>query len=198
MDRQDLEEKRAELRAVCGEIGADRAQRLLRDEAYRKTRQLRRLVLEREISAEEGVEYADVESISIVIGDEWWVVSGSGDTALLCGDAGALGSAVVRFERVEESVFRSGDCGSGFGPMPGLDVYGLFRVRNSEWRRRAVAAASECSLHFDASYWAGLEHYIVCGKGGGVSCLARGYSCRRVSESIESIRQRAAFWRELT
>lgn len=197
MDTRSLDEKRAELATINSEIGNDRSQRVLRDGAFRKLRDLRRLTLERELAAAEGAQYAEDEPLSITIGDEWHVVSNSGETILLCGDASNPESAAIQFERVAEVAWRTNDADLDHGPLlgRGLDVYGLFRVRNSEWRKTVIAAVSEHLLNFDNAWWSELEHFIVRGKGGELSCLAKNYRCREIHEPIESIRRQAAFWR---
>lgn len=198
MGKRSLDEKRSELEAIGREIEADRRQRLLRDEAHRKARHLRRLALEREVAAADGLEYADAAPLSMSIGDEWHLVSTSGDTVLICGDVGAPTSSLVCFHHAEEVVWRAdNDDLDGSAPHRGLDVYGLFRIHNSEWKRDLSAAMLERSLHFDEAWWDGFEHFVVRGKGGELSCLARNYTCQQVNEPIETIRHRMAFWRIL-
>jgi len=199
MDKESLDEKRADLSAIQREIDADRNQRLLRDAAFRQIRHLRRLALEREVAAAEGAQYAEDEGLSIAIGDEWYVVSNLRDAVLLNGDVGSPNSAALKFENAVEVALRTNDDDLEYGPLlgRGLDVYGLFRVRNSEWRRDVIATMSKRLLRFDIAWWNELVHFIVRGKGGELSCLARSYTCQELHEPIESIRRQAAFWKTL-
>ena len=105
----------------------------------------------------------------------------------------------MHFEHAEEVVFQASNDELENGPFVGrgLDVYGLFHIRNSEWKMGVLATMSERLLHFDKSWWDGFEHFVVRGKGGELSCLARSYKCQEVHEPIEAIRQRAAFWKTL-
>jgi hypothetical protein len=191
--------KRAELDAIIKEIESERNRRILPEPKVWLVRNERQLLLERELAADAGDEYADELRIEHVIGDEWHVVSNFGrETALICGDVGASTSVLFHFKNTEEfrvsglndDVDRHTLVGKGLGP------YGLYMVKNSRWKRELLdAASSEGPQRVE---WAsGFEHFILRGKGGELSCLARGYEERLISEGILSIRQRAAFWKKL-
>jgi hypothetical protein len=191
--------KRAELDAIIKEVESERNKRILPEPKVWLVRNERQLLLERELAADAGDEYADELRIEHVIGDEWHVVSNFGrETALICGDVGASTSVLFHFKNTEEfrvsglndDVDRHALVGKGLGP------YGLYMVKNSRWKRELLdAASSEGPQRVE---WAsGFEHFILRGKGGELSCLARGYEERLISEGILSIRQRAAFWKKL-
>jgi hypothetical protein len=200
MPSSTLEEKRAELDAINKEIEEDSQRRLLRDADSRKTKRDRRMQLEREIAAGEGSQYAEPQPIGLVIGDEWHLASlFAGEAVLFCGDVDTTSSSLFRFAGVEEIRLRTYDLdieAEGLR-VKGLDVYGLFIVRNSLWRSETQAAVSKCSLNYKESSWTNVEHFIVRAKGGELSCLARSYESRSVALSIGQIRERVGFWRGL-
>ena len=115
------------------------------------------------------------------LGLEWYVVTDGSNVVLLSGDVGKSESWALQFEGVVESMYRTDDDDMKDSPLigHGLGLHGLFRVHNSEWKREG---------HF---------HFIVCGKGGELSCLAQRYSSRTIAEPIESIRQRVLIIRTL-
>jgi hypothetical protein len=199
MNDQTRSEKQSELNAIQKEIEGERHRRILPDPLVYQRRNKRRLVLERELAADSGEQYADELKIDVVIGAEWHLVSNFGrDTVLLCGDVGSVRSAAFRFKHTEE--FRLSGVMDDVDVHPligsGLDNYGLFIVRNSIWRGELLTIASAASSYNPTS-WSAFEHYILCGKGGELWCLARGYECRSLAESILVLRDRARFWRTL-
>jgi len=92
--------------------------------------------------------------------------------------------------RGDDDVDRNPLLGKGLGP------YGLYVVRSSRWKSELLDAASSESP-YRIEWVSGFEHFILRGKGGELSCLARGYEERLVPEGILSIRERAAFWKKL-
>lgn len=194
-------EKRAELDAILEEEDADLRSRLLRAADVRRTRTRRRLQLEREIAAAAGHEYAEELPLDHVIGDEWHIVSNNArDTVVLCGDVGGETSVLFYFDYTE--VFHLSLPSNDSGVFPyggnGLGIYGLHVIQNSKWLRDVLAERSEELFNYDEAWWSGFRHFILRGKGGELSCLARNFECRLVAESIESIRQRATFWKSLS
>lgn len=191
--------KQAELNAIVQEIESERARRVLADPTIRQARTERRLLLERELAAVAGDEYADQLRVDYLIGDEWHVVSNLGrETALICGDVGASTSVVFLFRNTE--IFCVSGLNDDFDEHPlngkGLGHYGLYVVRNSRWKRDLLEAAASSGSERKA-WSSGFEHWILRGKGGELSCLAKGYQCQLIRESIELIRERAVFWKEL-
>jgi hypothetical protein len=63
--------------------------------------------------------------------------------------------------------------------------------------KTVIATMSQYLLRFDDAWGSELERFIVRGKGGELSCLAKNYRCREIREPIESIRRQAAFLRGL-
>jgi hypothetical protein len=198
MDRLTMAGKRAELDAIIKEIESERNRRILPEPKIWLMRSERQLLLERELAADAGDEYADELRIDHVVGDEWYVVSTSSrETSVICGDVNANNSVLFYFAYTDETRLRGDDdvernplVGKGLGP------YGLYMVKNSRWKRELLDAAS--SEGPERVEWAsGFEHFILRGKGGELSCLARGYEERLLSEGILSIRERAAFWKKL-
>lgn len=199
MNKTIIEMKRAELDSILGEEEADLQSRVFRGPDVRGARAMRRLQLERELAAAAGDEYAERLPLEHVIGIEWHVVSNHGRaTALLCGDVGASTSVLFRFDNTEE--FRVSGLNDDVDRHPlvgkGLGPYGLYMVRNSRWKSELLDAASSESP-YRIEWASGFEHFILRGKGGELSCLARGYEERLVPEGILSIRERAAFWKKL-
>lgn len=200
MDSELIEKKRAELEAIRREMEAERERRLIPDSLLQRTRDARRLVLEREVSAWAGEEYADELPVAGPIGDEWHVVSNFGrDTAVICGDVGGAGALLLCFENTEE--IRVSGLHDDVDAHPllgkGLGSAGLFVVRNSSWKRNLLRYMAESALHFDKDWWAGFEHFILRGKGGELTCLARGVESRTLADGIEALRDKARFWKQL-
>lgn len=199
MNKTMIEINRAELDAILGEEEKDLRSRVLREPDVRRVRTRRRLQLERELAAAAGDEYAEELPIEHMIGHEWHVVSNLGrETALICGDVGASTSVLFHFENTEE--FRVSGLNDDIDEHPllgkGLGPYGLYMVMNSRWKSELLVRSSSISPSREA-WSSGFEHFILRGKGGELSCLARGYECRLIPEGIESIRERAAFWEKL-
>ncbi|MEP7123734.1 MAG: hypothetical protein ABJE95_22590 [Byssovorax sp.] len=195
-----LDMKRAELAAILADEEADLRNRVLREPHIRLSRVTRRLQLERELAAATGEEYAEELPLDHVIGYEWHIVSNNArHTVVLCGDVGRETSVLFYFNYTE--LFRVSAPGNDSGVFSyggnGLGVYGLYVVQNSTWRREMLAARSQDLFNYDESWWSTFQHFILRGKDCELSCLARGYECRLLSEGIESIRERAAFWEKL-
>ena len=200
MNPTTLELKRAELDAILAEMDADLRNRLIRDPGVRRARTDRRLQLERELAAAAGDEYAEELPLDHVIGDEWHILSNQArDTIVLSGDVDDATSLLFCFNHTEgfRVDFPSNDSGVFSYGGNGLGIYGLYVVQNSKWLRDVLAARATESSDCDEAWWGGFRHFILRGKGGELSCLARGYECRLISEGIESIRERAAFWKKL-
>lgn len=200
MSKTIVEMKRAELDAILEEENADLRSRLLREANVRRTRTRRRLQLEREIAAAAGDEYAEELPLDHVIGYEWHIVSNNArDTVVICGDVGGETSVLFYFDYTEAFgvTLPSNHSGAGSHGIIGLGIYGLYVIQNSKWLRGVLAERAEELFDYDEAWWAGFRHFILRGKGGELSCLARGYECRLISEGIESIRERAAFWKKL-
>lgn len=191
MAHEDIEDKRARLDALLAEIEADTARRILADPNVRAAREQQRLTLERELASAAGIEYADELPLDVGIGEEWHLIAVGLDPSLFCGNVSEGFVTLLRFKQAEE--FRlSGTCDEAdASPLAGrgLGVYGLFVVRNSEWKRGLLNAISNRLVTLQDAWWSQLEHFIVRGKGGELACLARGVECRTISAGIEDIRQ---------
>jgi len=200
MDSELIEKKRAELDAIKAEMEEERERSLIPDPLIQRVRDARRLVLEREVAAWAGEAYADELPVAGPIGDEWHVVSNFGrDTAVICGDVGGGSALLLCFENTEE-IRVSGlhdytDTHLLLGK--GLGNTGLFVVRNSSWKRSVLALVAKDALYFDEGWWAGFEHFILRGKGGELTCLARGVESRMLADGIETLRDKARFWKQL-
>lgn len=194
-----LEQKRRELDAINREVEDERRRQVLPDPVASNARDDRRLQLEREIAAGEGSQFAEPLPIDATIGDEWHLVQGGGDALLFCGDAGEAKASLFHFLHVEEVRLRrfATDLEIPELQIAGLDVYGLFIVRNSAWKNEILSALSKHSERNDDSWWTGFEHFILRGKGGDLWCFARSYESRPVSDSIVQIRDRVSSWRDL-
>jgi hypothetical protein len=197
----ELSRKRAELDAIHKEIEADLRRRVILDPLKRQLRTERRLTLERELAAAAGDEYAEELAIDVIIGDECYLITGFGeDVALLCGDVGREGSVLFEFKHNEELRF-GGLNDEVFESHPlygkGMDIYGLFIVRNSRWKRE-LQAGNAVHTCYSEEWWSGFEHYILRGKEGELSCLARSYGWRVLRESILELREKVAFWKNLS
>jgi hypothetical protein len=135
-----------------------------------------------------------------VIGDEWHIVSNNArTTVVICGDVDAATSVLFHFDYTEELqiIFPSNDSGVCSYGGNGLGIYGLYAIQNSKWQRDVLAARSQDLFNYGEAWWVGFRHFILRGKGADLSCLARGYEERLLSEGILSIRERAAFWKKL-
>jgi hypothetical protein len=201
MRDEDLAQKRAELDAIRKETEAELSRRVLPEPSKRRWRNERRLILERELAAATGDEYAEPLSIDLIVGDEWYLITGFvPSTALLCGDVGKEGALLLEFKHVVELRF-GGLNDEVFDAHPlngkGLGVYGIFVIRNSSWRR---CLKDSMSVHpsFSEMWWLGFEHYIIRGKGGEMACLARGCEWRVLRENIIELRDKVAFWKKLS
>lgn len=187
----------AELEALRGEIAADDARRVLRDEHTRQQRRERLLELERQLCRHRGEEFADELDVKIGVGFEWHVVVGfTSEPVLFCPllkPEGAKRSVAFEFvESVETS----------FGGLNdevleghrlygrGLDVCGFFVVRNSAWKR-SVQAAMKRHPSYDEPRWERIEHFLFRDKAGELSCLATGFRSRLLEESVQELRERA-------
>ena len=191
-----IEHKRAELAAIVAEIEADAAQRVLREPAVRQHQDERRLRLERELAQADGAEYAEPIEISFILGDEWHVLSKFGhDTVVITGDVGGSASGLVRFNRTEAFQVSGPSEDVDASAMKGLDLYGLFVVRNSEWKRSTLAAAS--SEKHVQDWLSRLDEFVLRSKGGQLRCLANDYEHRSLPVPITSIRDGIAFWERL-
>lgn len=200
MNKEMIELKRAELDAILGDEEADLRNRVLQEPDVRSARVRRRLQLERELAAAAGDEYAEELPLDHVIGYECHIVSNNArTTVVICGDVDAPTSVLFYFDDTEEfrTIFPSNDSGVCSYGGNGLGVYGLYVVRNSRWHRYILAAKSQELFNYDEEWWSSFRHFILRGKGVDMSCLARGYEERLVPEGIESIRERAAFWKKL-
>lgn len=197
MTPEQINEKRAELAALLAEIEDDHGRQLLRDVETRQSRRRRLLLLQREIAMETGEEYAEPLPLGHVLADEWHIVSNFGrDTVVICGDVGVGTALVIRFQHTEQ--FRVGtprDQSEG-STLSGLGFSGLFVVRNSLWKRAAVDAVRSTGREIQ-DWISGLEHFVLRNQTE-LSCLARGYEVRVVHQSIESLREAASFWKQLT
>jgi hypothetical protein len=196
MATEQLSAKRAELAAILAEIADDYREQRLREVQIRESRRQRLLLLQRELAAAAGEEYAEPLPLDFAIGDEWHIISNLGrDPAVICGDVGKQTSHLIWFRDTHE--FRVGTPQDEFEEraLSGLDIYGLFIVRNSLWKKTAAEAAASSSLEL-RNWISGLEHFVLRNRTD-LWCLAHGYEVRVVHQSIESLREAAGFWKQL-
>lgn len=200
MNKTMIAMKRAELDAILKDEDADLQRRMLREPDVLLARETRRLQLERELAAAAGTDYAEEVPLDHVIGYEWHIIANNaGSVVVVCGDGNGETSMLFQFNSVEKFRvdFPSNESGVCSYDGKGLGTYGLYVIQNSPWRRDALATASRELFSYDEVWWSAFRHFVLRDKGADLSCLARGYECRLVSEGIESIRDRAAFWEKL-
>jgi hypothetical protein len=195
-----LSAKQSELEYIRKEIEVELRQGFLPDLSNRRRRNERRLVLEREIAAATGDEYAEPLALDVVVGDEWHLIAGFfSSVVLLCGDVDAQGSNLFEFSHTQEIRF-GGLNDEVFDSHPlngkGLDAYGLFVVKNSRWKDQ-LHNAMLVHPSYSEVWWSKIKHYILRGKGGELSCLSRGYERRALQKNILELRSRVMFWKSI-
>ena len=144
----------------------------------------RRLELERALARIRGQEYAEPATVEAPVNWGWnWHVSLSftADARVTCepvNPSDSADSVVFLFRNPEDCRF-GGLNDEVFERHPlhgrGLDLLGLFIVRNSIWKAE-LEEANRAHPAFDEQYWARLSHYILRGKAGEFACIASGAS----------------------
>lgn len=145
------------------------------------------LILERQIAAFRGDEYAECVEFGICLGLDWTVVGGfSKDAKLCCNILDTCGSVIITFSST--MAMRLGKLNDEViegHPLyqKGLDVVGAFIVNNSRWLE---GFRSVMQLHdqYDDDLWRRMRHFMFRGKEGDFECLAVGFDVEFMQSGV--------------